>query len=65
MFDPKDIDEHPIYGDLYSSNEEPQYIRDKRIQAKFDQNQQLLSSALEQNLDGESMAEVNHAYNEI
>jgi hypothetical protein len=31
MFDPKDMDEHPVYGEMYPSKEEPQYVRDRRI----------------------------------
>lgn len=31
FFDPKDIDEDPMYGDLYQSQNESQYVRDKRL----------------------------------
>ena len=45
MFDPKDIDSHPVYGDMYSDQGEPQYIRDKRVQNKSEMDKKLLSSA--------------------
>ena len=37
QFDPKDIDEDPVYGDMYSSVHEPQYIRDKKLEEKMNQ----------------------------
>ena len=35
LFDPKDIDEDPVYGDMYSAEREPQYIRDKKLEQKM------------------------------
>ena len=37
IFDPKDIDTDPVYGDMYSSAAEPQYIRDKKLEQKMNE----------------------------
>ena len=33
-FDPKDIDEDPVFGDMYLQSSEPQFIRDKRARER-------------------------------
>jgi hypothetical protein len=63
LFDPNDIDAHPVYGDMYAHQGEPQYIRDKRVQNQVEMDKKLMSSA---ELDGsDSLAQASHAYNEI
>jgi cell pole-organizing protein PopZ len=57
MFDPKDIDEDPVYGDMYSSAHEPQYIRDKKLEEKM--NKANLSQLKE------NLGETRHQYNQI
>ena len=41
-FDPKDIDEDPVYGDMYSKENEPQFVKDKRAQERNDMQTRLL-----------------------
>tara|TARA_B110000285_G_C15076662_1_gene591144 strand:+ start:67 stop:240 length:174 start_codon:yes stop_codon:yes gene_type:complete len=43
QYDPKQMDEHPIYGDLYSNQGEAQYIRDRRVQSKAEMDNRLMS----------------------
>ena len=44
MFDPKDIDEDPVYGDLYNADREPQFIKDKRAQERAEKKEGQLHS---------------------
>ena len=43
QYDPKQMDEHPIYGDMYSNQGEAQYIRDRRVQSKAEMDNRLMS----------------------
>ena len=44
FFDPKDIDEDPVYGDLYGADHEPQFIKDKRAQERAEKKSSRLHS---------------------
>ena len=63
FFNPKDIDEDPVYGDLYGADREPQFIKDKRAQDRAEkQGRQLHSS--ERDLD-DFDGIFEHKYNEV
>jgi hypothetical protein len=57
VYDSRYIDEDPVYGDVYSATNEPQYIRDRRLQERM--NYANVAKIKE------SMSESKHAYNQI
>lgn len=62
-FNPKDIDHHPVYGDMYGHQGESQFIRDKRIEDRNQANQHLPHS-YERDLD-DGTGSFQHEYTQI
>jgi len=60
MFDPKDIEADPKYGQMYQTGE-PQYLRDQRLIAKL----RKLVKAKESEFTQEADTNVLHSYNQL